>query len=101
MVFMIYFSVWFPDLWISCKFWELVFVLVSNTLWFNVYFQSGFRIIGLAVDFGSQSLFWSDTSADFKDIPYGFMFIFQPGFTIIGLAIDFGSQSLFWSGTSP
>ena len=46
-------------------------------------------------------MFWSDTSAEFKRIPYCFMFIFQSGFRILGLAVDFGSQSLFWSDTSP
>ena len=31
-------------------------------------FQSGFRILGLAVDFGSRFLFWSDISPEFKGI---------------------------------
>ena len=61
-------------------------------------FQSCFQILRLAVDLGSQSLFWSDTSAEFKGIPYGFMFIFKSGFRILGLAVDFGTHSLFWSG---
>ena len=47
-------------------------------LWFI--FRSGFRILGLAVDFGSQSLFWSDTSAEFTGIPYGFMFYISVSF---------------------
>ena len=36
---------------------------------FMFIFQTGFRILGLAVEFGSQSLFWSDIRAEFKGIP--------------------------------
>ena len=43
-------------------------------------FQSGFRILGLAVDFGSKSLFWSNTNAEFKAIPFGFMIHFSAWF---------------------
>ena len=31
-------------------------------------FQTGFRILGLAVDFRNNFLFWSDTSPEFKGI---------------------------------
>ena len=65
-------------------------------------FQSGFLIFGLAVDFKNQSLFWSDTSAEFMGIPHSFMIHFSVWFPDPWISfLDFRRQPLFWSDTSP